>query len=389
MLKKVALNIFQMIVDRNRIVRSLILVTAILALAACDSPSEKLIKIMKNDQFADSEEKILKLIDQGVNVNLRDGALSPLGLAAENNNTVLIGALIQRGANVDLIHDDGTTPLLIACVMGHKESVELLIKHGANVNGFEFYSPLLAVARLGHLDIVELLVDAGADPDVRANNGNRPIHLVAKIKGSEKAIQVLIDAGAQVSPSVRLGLIDFLPIDLARKAENKTVTRMLQERIDLSATLMEKAFESEQANDIDYVKELIRLGLVVNQNMACHAISEEKLTLIKFLFSEYFDVKEHRCYSGKSPLLFAVVLKNEEMVEYFLSISADPNKRDDLGYTPLLWASTGKSVRIVKALLENGGDIELVGSDGYTPLERARKYGSLKVVALIQKFQEQ
>ena len=42
--------------------------------------------------------------------------------------------LLRLGANVDPKNDEGCTPLCVAVQSNHKDSVDVLIQHGADVN---------------------------------------------------------------------------------------------------------------------------------------------------------------------------------------------------------------------------------------------------------------
>ena len=58
---------------------------------------------------------------------------------------------------------------------GHKNVIELLIKHGADVNlrdsgtDYPHETPLSTAAMMGHLETCQLLLDAGADPNIPTN----------------------------------------------------------------------------------------------------------------------------------------------------------------------------------------------------------------------------
>ena len=59
--------------------------------------------------------------------------------------------------------------LIWAAVFGHRETVELLIEKGADINakneGEDKCTPLIWASRNGHREVVELLIAKGADVD--------------------------------------------------------------------------------------------------------------------------------------------------------------------------------------------------------------------------------
>ncbi|CAI8023892.1 Ankyrin-2, partial [Geodia barretti] len=70
---------------------------------------------------------------------------------------------------------NGATPLYVACQNGHKQTVDVLLKNGANVNLTTtvdpLSSPLGIAAEKGHTEIVEKLISAGAVINYQNKNG--------------------------------------------------------------------------------------------------------------------------------------------------------------------------------------------------------------------------
>ena len=69
-------------------------------------------------------------------------------------------------ANPDLVFskdDDGETPLTLAAYEGHKDMVEFLLVHKAEVNAEDIkgQTPLHQAAKYGHKDVVKLLRQHG------------------------------------------------------------------------------------------------------------------------------------------------------------------------------------------------------------------------------------
>ena len=84
-----------------------------------------------------------------------------------------VKALLEGGANFDLVQSNGKTPLSYAANHGRTPCVQLLLEAGANfeIVDTQGFSPLMHAARRGHIEATQLLLDAG----VRAHHRLRTI----------------------------------------------------------------------------------------------------------------------------------------------------------------------------------------------------------------------
>ncbi len=104
---------------------------------------------------------------------------------------------------------EGATPLTLAALVGHLEIATLLLEHGANVNPVsQDGSALLMAVWGGHLPMVQLLLKRGADPNVASASGETPL-MAAAYKGFTEAGQLLIEAGAIINSQTTSGTTDF------------------------------------------------------------------------------------------------------------------------------------------------------------------------------------
>ena len=110
-----------------------------------------------------------------------------------------IDALVDAGADVNAVGDEGRTPLLLAVVYQNEASVERLLARGADPNapsGQREY-PLPWAARVSNKDIVSMLLERGADPNLMTD-GKAAIHWAASY-GQTEVVRQLIARGADVN----------------------------------------------------------------------------------------------------------------------------------------------------------------------------------------------
>ena len=151
------------------------------------------------------------MIVKGANVNARDeSGVTVLNQAANVNNLEVARMLLAKGANVNIAEYAGFTPLHGAATNAYRGGalVKLLLEHGAAVNaksddtaevGFNgpiaigHITPLMDAAQMGGYESVEALLKAGADPnamDVR--DANALVFAVAVDHPNPKVVQLLL-----------------------------------------------------------------------------------------------------------------------------------------------------------------------------------------------------
>jgi ankyrin repeat protein len=110
--------------------------------------------------------------------------------AAKEGNIVAVKQHLAAGTNANVWDKQlGETPLLKAASWGHKETAELLIANGADVNAKNRNgsTPLHNAAIGGHNEIVKLLIAAGADVNAKRSDGATPLDLAIKKNHTEIA----------------------------------------------------------------------------------------------------------------------------------------------------------------------------------------------------------
>ena len=101
--------------------------------------------------------------------------------------------LLMAGAKHNVrVSKLNSTPLLLACEIGHLKCVHVLLSAGADPNAIDEMkcTPLLYACEKGYVDIIYLLLKHGADKDMKAKNGKNAM-MIAKGKGDQIAMKIL------------------------------------------------------------------------------------------------------------------------------------------------------------------------------------------------------
>jgi ankyrin repeat protein len=123
---------------------------------------------------------------------------TPLHMAASRGHVDIAKALIDNGAKLNALKENGLTPLHEAVKRDKKEMVDYLISRGAFVDIKEVkfdQTELHSAAIMGNADMIKALVDAGADVN-STDNSNHSALEYALFHGFSKLGYELLSKGA-------------------------------------------------------------------------------------------------------------------------------------------------------------------------------------------------
>src|SRR5438128_6848889 len=167
--------------------------------------------------------QVQHLLQQGANANARDEAGdTALMRAALFADVEMMRILVESGAEVRVLGQDGTAPLLrtnhdpdkmrflldrgapvddfamvaAASVPGSRSALELLLAHGGNGRAaVPAYTALMAAAGNGDLDAVHCLLDHGASVKAKTPTGFTAL-IGAALAGNADVVALLLERGA-------------------------------------------------------------------------------------------------------------------------------------------------------------------------------------------------
>jgi len=286
--------------------------------------------------------------------------------------------LIERGADVNATGPDGTSALHWAVHLADVDTATRLIRRGARVGQLNRYelAPLHVAASEGNAALVQLLLDAGASADLAGRNGETALLMAAR-KGCADCVQALIAKGAKVN--VREKAFDLTPLMLAAwSGSEKSVDHLLRAGADVKAQTRlgpMPNFVEPGAGRASHGDGILRGGVPergsrparAGQMTALHYAAREGHTgVVALLLGNGARIDDPEA-NGVRPLLLAIMNDRAETARYLIEHGADINADDWYGRTPL-WAAV---------------DIRNVELDGEINTQVADREGALGVIRLL------
>lgn len=268
---------------------------------AADDVGLMLIEAVRNNDQA----TVQSLIDKGTDVNLpqEDGSTA-LSWAVYNDDLYTTSLLIESGANPNLENEYGITPLWLACNNRNSNIADVLLNAGADSKSAVWTGEtvLMTCARTGNLKTVTRLIENGADVNANEYRRGQTALMWAISEGYPQIAKVLISAGADVTAQSH---------SLRGLSPKVYLTHDGTVQVSSQGGFTPLLFSAQQG-DLQTAKLLLQAGADIN-----HATEEDG-----------------------TALLLASANGHEDLAIFLLENGADPNisAEDGSGITPLHYA---------------------------------------------------
>lgn len=295
-------------------------------------------------------------------------------------------ALIDAGADLNVVSNTGTTALATAIQHGYLEAVKLLLAKGADPNlscqsidswmlqnpelqdhyreRFDKTMPLNLAAAFGRFEMVQTLLDAGADPGCIDEKGRTALKIAIK-EGHQDIVTLLKKTGAPDTPEVMEHPSDTL-LGAAKKGHLELLSSALAAGADPNASQVSAGRQRREKTALMFAAERGHLDVVKRLLEAGAEVDLSDRPGKKF---------------GKTPLMYAAQSDQADILKYFLEAGAVIDAQDKRGQTALFYAVEAKAAAAVEVLLTYGADPHKQSWDG-TPFEQA-SYSNSQITKLI------
>ena len=336
-------------------------------------------------------------------LNPKDG-YSPLYLAITMRHPELVKPLLDAGADPNLgnQYSGYQTPLMFAIFNVDINSFKQLLAYGATPDGVDYkgLSPLhyLAQSRCGSClprdefnhQALALLMEHGADINQQDNEGESPAFVAAKYNNIPM-LSALTAQGANLDLLTKGGFSTLIQaIDFN---EPEIVAALLRLGADVDAKtahdttpLMDALLRRETRQAI--IDKLIAAGANVNSHGAeatplVIAVESNNIAQVNQLVAAGADPSLATLEGYTTPLMSAIYIQSNPMIERLLQLGAEPNQQDVQGASPLRYAIGLQNQTAVKLLIDAGADVNELTKQHWTPLATAIDINNLEIASLL------
>ena len=226
--------------------------------------------------------------------------ITPLHVAAAEDNVSLYDMILEHAQNKDPVDDVGFRPIIMAVVNGHIEMTKVIMKKSENKNpkaAPDDFTPLHAAAICGHLEIFKIILTEAGDKTPRNISGWTPLHSAAfygKVNICEAFFDCIEGKNAE--------------------KDRKEISKLILDPDDVSKTPIDYAFAKNHVDvcmlmltKLENKNPIILLngGVYGDNNTVLHLAAERGyLDICRFILQNVGDKNPHNS-RGKTPLRLA------------------------------------------------------------------------------------
>ena len=240
-------------------------------------------------------------------------------------NDILMSHITKFDINAK--NSKGWTALMIASHNGHNKTVALLLNKGANIDDIteDGLNLLMLAIRMKNIDTADFLIDK-ISINARQKSGWTAL-MLASYNGDITSIKLLLKKGANINAQDKDGYTALMLAAIFSKAEAISI-------------LLEKGANIDQKDNTGWTALML-------------AINHGNIETIKLLLNKKSDINAVQ-KDGITPLMIAAKKGHKEIIQILLSNAAKLENKSIDGKTALLYGIESGHPEAIKLLIENG-----------------------------------
>lgn len=290
-------------------------------------------------------------------------AKSIIHIAAMQNDVAGLKSSIGE-FGIDMVDENGRTPLMYAVIANKGKSTRYLLKHGANVNiqDDSGNSALLWASCRGGFDAIKILLAHGADISQTDNEGRTVLHWATKLNSSE-CLRYLLQHSFRA---------------LVNKSDNEHLTALHWAAQGDHASHMQLLLEHDSSPlAID----------AIGRTPLHYCVSTNALNCMQILLEFQSDVLNIADQLGRTALHLSCSEGSVDSVRFLLAApGVDVNATDQRLTAPLHWAAVCNRPEVCQMLQQRGARLMARDYNGMTPLHYAMQKNFHECATILQRF---
>ncbi len=301
--------------------------------------------LLHETRWDDLEEILDLFLQAGADLSIKEPCYgdTPLHRAVRNNSLNTVEKLVKAGANVNAINFSGSSPLHYAIDYEKEPIAQLLLENGAHIDPINLsgQTPLLLAVYEGDKDLVELFLKSGANPHVVDYAGLGLLHQLSFPTETFDGIAIaklLLKSGVDLEKPDSRG---WTPLQWAVDRHQSQLVSLLVEA-GVNVNTKDQSFETP----------LLRLS----QQMQGYGYSNKTKQIAIALIQKGADINAQDPRTGMTPLHYLAENGSWPLIKLFLELGADPHIQDNEGRSPLNIVEKSNNKRAI-AIFQKGQNL--------------------------------
>lgn len=325
-----------------------------------------------------------------------------------SGDLVSVSDLVNAGVELNYSDEDGLIPLMIASGLGNPQTVEILLRAGANVLSLDpkmGATALHKAALSGNVAVITLLLDHGAFIDQQSPTLGHTAIIDAVLHKQEAAVKFLLERGAKTMLKTHYNMT---ALDLARAEGLAQIVQLIeaQELQNASLSKSQELHAAVKVNDIGKVERLIATGAFVHERTPMLGTLDDDYTplglaardgyaqIVRLLLNAGADIDQLNGLMRATAGHEAAYMGNAEIARLLIeptvgraALSIDAQGAYN-GYTALHDAVWHGYLETVQVLVEAGANLNLKTHSGLTPYDLAHLHGYGSIARYLCDFEQ-